>query len=259
VLTQLFLIIELKNILCIGTDCHRVVTGQPLFCISEGGITKNLFCRIINVVKFANSVNKNDMGITERRLREKEKVRTAILTTAWQMVKEEGWLSLSIRRIADAIEYSVPVIYDHFENKEAILLEFANEGFRLLTKKIQQAYEKKIGPADQLKAMADAYWNFALRNKAHYQLMYGVGMASCEGCNCLDDKEGFDYFIMEAIREIIAGSKQPGANVCLKYHTFWSILHGLVSIKIMGSSPVSGELNKMVLDDAINGFIKNLL
>lgn len=199
------------------------------------------------------------MGITERRIREKEKVRDAILTTAWQMVKEEGWQSLSIRKIADAIEYSVPVIYDHFESKEAILMEFAEEGFRLLAKKVQQAYEKHNNPVDQLKAMADAYWNFALRNKAYYQLMYGVGMACCEGGNCLDDKEGFDYFIMEAIKKIIAKSKQPDTNACLKYHTYWSILHGLVSIKIMGNSPVSGELNKMVLDDAINGFIKNIL
>ncbi len=54
------------------------------------------------------------MGITERRLRQKEEVRNNILVTAWQMVKEEGWQSLSIRKIADAIEYSVPVIYDHF-------------------------------------------------------------------------------------------------------------------------------------------------
>lgn len=199
------------------------------------------------------------MGITERRIREKEKVRDAILTTAWQMVKEEGWQSLSIRKIADAIEYSVPVIYDHFESKEAILMEFAEEGFRLLAKKVQQAYEKHNNPVDQLKAMADAYWNFALRNKAYYQLMYGVGMACCEGGNCLDDKEGFDYFIMEAIKKIIAKSKQPDTNACLKYHTYWSILHGLVSIKIMGNSPVSGELNKMVLDDAISGFIKNIL
>ena len=198
------------------------------------------------------------MGITERRLKEKEKVRTAILITAWQMVKEEGWQSLSIRKIADAIEYSVPVIYDHFESKEAILVEFGKEGFRLLTKKIQQAKEKFTDPLDQLKAMADAYWNFALKNREYYQLMYGVGMACCEGKKYLDDKEWFDYIVMESIKEAISKSKEPGANICLKYHTFWSILHGLVSIKIMGNSPVSGELNKMVLDDAINGFIKNL-
>ena len=198
------------------------------------------------------------MGISERRLREKEKVRSAILATAWQMVKEDGWQSLSLRKIAEAIEYSVPVIYDHFENKEALLAEFVNEGFDLLSKKIQQAKEKYKVPVDQLRTMADAYWNFALKNKEYYRLMYGVGMACCEGGKCVENKNGFDYFIMESITAAISKSKQPGANACLKYHTFWSILHGLVSIKIMGNSPVSGELNKMVLDDAIEGFIKNL-
>jgi AcrR family transcriptional regulator len=195
------------------------------------------------------------MGITDRRKREKEEIRKSILDTAWQMVREEGWQCLSIRKIADAIEYSVPVIYDHFENKEAILIEFGNVGFRLLTKKIRQAKEKHADPIEQLKAMATAYWDFAMKNKEYYQLMYGVGMASCEGQKCSDDKDGFDSLIMESIKQVVPAKN---SNVCLKYHTYWSILHGIVSIKIMDSSPVSGELNKYVLDDAINGFIKNL-
>src|SRR5207244_12114769 len=104
------------------------------------------------------------MGITERRLRQKDEVRSKIKATAWNMVKQEGWQSLSIRRIADAIEYSVPVIYDHFENKEAILREFAKEGFQLLSKKIEAAKEKHIEPSDQLRAIAVAYCNFAFIN-----------------------------------------------------------------------------------------------
>src|SRR5215467_996344 len=119
------------------------------------------------------------MGITERRQRQKEEVKTNILSTAWQMVKEDGWEAISIRKIADAIEYSVPVIYDHFENKEAILWEFAKEGFQRLTKKIQQAKDKSGDPAEQLKAIADAYWSFASKNRESYQLMFGMGMAGC--------------------------------------------------------------------------------
>jgi AcrR family transcriptional regulator len=64
------------------------------------------------------------MGIAERKIRQKEEVRTSILSAAWKLVVQEGWQALSIRKIADAIEYSVPVIYDHFQNKEAILEEF---------------------------------------------------------------------------------------------------------------------------------------
>jgi AcrR family transcriptional regulator len=198
------------------------------------------------------------MGITERRLRQKEEVRSRILTTAWQMVKEDGWQSLSIRKIADAIEYSVPVIYDHFENKETILMEFAREGFQALSKKIQIAKEKYNDPVEQLKTVADAYWSFAFKNKEHYQLMYGLGMPGCEIEKCFSERVNFRSLVMEPITAIISKSKNPDANPCLKYYTFWSILHGLISIKSMRNANVSDEVNKMVLDDAIEGFIKNL-
>ena len=198
------------------------------------------------------------MGISERRLREKEKLRSAILATAWQMVKEEGWQSLSIRRIADAIEYSVPVIYDHFENKEAILFEFAKEGFQLLAKRIEEAKAKTKDPAEQLKLIAYAYWDFAVKHKEHYKLMYGLGMQGCEVEKCLPEKTTFRKLVMEPITEIIEKGSNPKANPCLKYYTFWSILHGLISIKNMRGNAVSDEINKLVMDDAIAGFVKNL-
>lgn len=199
-----------------------------------------------------------NMGISERRLKEKEKLRETILKTAWEMVREEGWQSLSIRKIADAIDFSVPVIYDYFENKEAILEEFAREGAVLLTKSVKQAKAKHQEPVDQLKAMAFAYWDFALKNKEYYRLMFGVGMACCENCQCFEGKERFDSYIIESIDALLKKNQKTKVDVCLKYHTYTSILHGLVSIKITGSTPAPGELNKLVLEDAIDGFIKNL-
>ena len=198
------------------------------------------------------------MGISERRLREKEQLRTTILGTALQMVKDDGWQSLSLRKIADAIEYSVPVIYDHFDNKEAILFEFAKEGFGILGKKIENAKAKNEDPAEQLKLVAYAYWDFAFKYREHYQLMYGMGMQGCEVEKCLPEKTTFRKLVMEPITQLIEKGNNPNANPCLKYYTFWSILHGLISIKNMRGSGVSDEINKMVMDDAIAGFIKNL-
>jgi hypothetical protein len=63
--------------------------------------------------------------------------------------------------------------------------------------------------------------------------------------------------MMEPIVSLLSKAKND-TNACLKYHTLWSVLHGLVSIKMMGNSDVSAELNKAVLDDAVAGFIKNL-
>src|SRR5215470_14191423 len=198
------------------------------------------------------------MGIAERRHRQKEEVRTNILSTAWQLVKEDGWEAVSIRKIADAIEYSVPVIYDHFENKEAILWEFAKEGFRMLSKKIQQAKDKSNDPHEQLKAIADAFWNFAFRNKEYYQLMFGMGMPGCEIEKCFPERDDFRNLVMQPITSIISKGKHSDANPCLKYYTFWSILHGLISMKNMRNPNASDEINKLVMDDAIEGFIKNL-
>ena len=198
------------------------------------------------------------MGIKERRLREKQEVRSIILDASWKLVKEEGWESLSIRKIADAIEYSIPVIYDHFPSKEAILLEIGKDGFKLLGKKLEKAKEKHVGSAQQLKAIAEAYWDFAERNREYYQLMYGVGMAGCEMDSCVGDKNDFRKLITEPISNLIAKGKHPKANPCLKYHTFWSILHGLIAIRMGGGSTVWDQLDKLVVADAIEGFIKNL-
>jgi AcrR family transcriptional regulator len=198
------------------------------------------------------------MGIAERRLRQKDEVRSRILATAWQIVRDEGWQALSIRKIAEAIEYSVPVIYDHFQNKEAILLEFGKQGFDLLTKKLQAAKKKSEKPGEQLKAIADSYWNFALKNKEYYQLMFGLGIEGCETEKCIMEAKEFRRLVQEPIEEILEQNKKKGVNSCLKYHTYWSIIHGLIAIKMLDNPDVADELNKLVLDDAIDGFIKNL-
>ncbi|WP_276481091.1 TetR/AcrR family transcriptional regulator [Paraflavitalea pollutisoli] len=200
------------------------------------------------------------MGISERRIRQKEEVRNNILATAWQIVREEGWQALSIRKIADAIEYSVPVVYDHFVNKECILLEFAREGFCLLGRKMAQAKGKHADPAAQLRAMADAYWNFAFKNKEYYQVMFNLGIpcAEAEACTCLPEKINFRTLVGESIGEIMTNSKRTDISVCMKSHTFWSVIHGLISIKMMRTSDMHDDLNKLVMEDAIEGFIKNL-
>src|ERR1700743_2454963 len=105
------------------------------------------------------------MSILDRKLRQKEEVRATILDTAWALVVTEGWHSFSIRKIADAIEYSVPVIYSHFENKDAILLEFNKKGFQLLAEALADAKKGQPDAAEEIRAMGRAYWKFAFANK----------------------------------------------------------------------------------------------
>lgn len=198
------------------------------------------------------------MGITERKLRQKEEVRSSILKAAWQLVIDEGWQSLSIRKIAEAIEYSVPVIYDHFANKEAILLELTKQGFRILNNELVKAKKRSDNPEKQIEAMAYSYWEFAFDHKPYYQVMYGLGMPSCETVNQINELGTFTGLVMEPIKEMIAAGDYPSADPFLKLHTFWSMLHGLISINMMGSDNKNEKLNQMVLQDFITGFISGI-
>lgn len=196
------------------------------------------------------------MGILERRIRQKEEVKSSILQAAWQLVLEEGWQALSIRKIADAIEYSVPVIYSHFENKDAILLEFTKDGFRLLTEAIIRERDSRQEASQQLEAMAQGYWRFAFDHTEYYQLMFGLGIPACETVNQVAEMKEFSDTIISVIQQTIDTNQTTNVNAFLKFHTYWSILHGLVSIQMIDRK--TNPWSQLVLQDAISGFIKAL-
>jgi AcrR family transcriptional regulator len=198
------------------------------------------------------------MGIAERKIRQKEEVRSAILKAAWEIVTEEGWQALSIRKIAEAIEYSAPVIYDHFANKEAILHELTKQGFQILNQELLKAKKRSTSPEKQIEAMAYSYWEFAFDHKAYYQVMYGLGMPSCETISQITELGTFTDLVMQSIKELIASGKNPDTDAFLKLQTFWSMLHGLISINMMNNNQGKQEMNQMVIQDFITGFISGI-
>src|SRR5882762_8771241 len=207
------------------------------------------------------------MSISDRKLRQKEEVRASILDSAWEMVITEGWPSLSIRKIADAIEYSVPVIYSHFENKDAILLEFNRKGFQLLAESMAEARKGKEEPAEQIRAMGRAYWDFAFKNKEYYQLMFGLGIPTCETVSKIPAILSYSEEIIGSIIAMVEPGKKPSFDPFLKYQSFWSMLHGLVSINMnaLGGRPdnpqKAGEhdgLPQQVLEDVMCSFIRGI-
>lgn len=195
------------------------------------------------------------MGIAERKIRQREEFRASILEAAWQQVISDGWQSLSIRKIADAIEYSIPVIYNHFENKEAILLEFTKEGFQKLADTLQTVKDQYQIPAEQLEAMAHAYWDFAFDHKEYYQLMFGLGIPACDRVNEIEELKNATSIMISSIKNAIVESSHPETDYFLKYHTYLSILHGLVSIQMIQKEGKPDAAKKMILQDAISGFI----
>ena len=201
------------------------------------------------------------MGIIERKQRQREALRKDILQIARELAGREGWGSVSIRKIADLIEYSPPVIYEHFENKEAILMALKMEGFQTLLADSRQAASLYTQPADRLLAQARAYWHFALAHTDLYQVMFSIGGVACglqhmpKEAQAHVDHSG--HSIRETLAELVAAGRYPDADVSFKFEAFWALLHGLVSLALVNKIGCHQRVEK-ILDDAVQGFIRSL-
>jgi AcrR family transcriptional regulator len=114
------------------------------------------------------------MGHIERKQREKEAVKNNILAAARKIAASEGWHAVTIRKIADAIEYTAPIVYEHFENKEDLIRELIHSGFKLLAEQFANTRAKELNPKSQLIELSLIHWDFAFNNKELYQLMFSL-------------------------------------------------------------------------------------
>jgi AcrR family transcriptional regulator len=196
------------------------------------------------------------MASKDRILRQKDETRKNILDAAYSIVKEDGWQGLSMRKIADKIEYTAPIIYEYFSNKEAILQELTSRGFIKLVIELEKAKNKHQTPEEQLEAMWMAYWDFAFTDTEMYQLMFGVQMSCCaERCSVAESP--YQLFI-GVIAEIMKKSNPSQEVIKQKYFTFFSVIHGLISINIINKSEILETINTQILKDAIGGIIKSI-
>jgi AcrR family transcriptional regulator len=112
------------------------------------------------------------MSSTHRKIRQKESLRGGILQAARKIAISEGWQSVTIRKIADEIDYTPPIVYEHFANKEAVFYELAIEGFNILRSLLEG--QTNEDPSQRLVNYAMAHWQFANEHTELYKLMYGI-------------------------------------------------------------------------------------
>ena len=112
------------------------------------------------------------MGTKERQVRERQQVRTAILDAARDLFVAEGYQNVSIRKIADRIEYSPAAIYSYFPSKDDIFFALAEEGFRLLADHIVSAVQSLADPIDRLRTGLWAFYQFSKSHPEYFALMF---------------------------------------------------------------------------------------
>jgi AcrR family transcriptional regulator len=164
------------------------------------------------------------LGIAERKNRERAEREQRIVAAARAVAEREGWDAVTIRRLADEIEYSQPVLYSHFENRDAIVAAVAIEGFQ----EIAVALRDAAGRQNALETVALAYLAFAQRHPALYEAMFSLptGLRFAEADTRPELRAGFD-----ALAAVVTPFC---AEAELVTETFWAALHGLAELERSG-------------------------
>ncbi|MFY1686912.1 TetR/AcrR family transcriptional regulator [Plantactinospora sp. WMMB782] len=181
-------------------------------------------------------------AVTERRERERAQRHQLIITAARELAEAEGWEAVTTRRLAERVEYSQPVLYSHFDGKDAIMRAVAVEGFGELAARLRNArLAAPEQPAQALHAVCRAYLEFATERPALYQAMFilptDVKFAHAETPAPL--RAGFDEFVScfrsdNRRRELFA-------------EVTWSALHGIAALTASGRIPPSGQAERLDL------------
>lgn len=183
------------------------------------------------------------MGVKERRDRERLELRHAILEAARKIAATEGWQAVTIRKVAEMIEYSPPTIYEYFESKEAILAEEMREGFQLLYAALKTAMEGHADPRERLAAMGRAYWDFVWKHPELYQVISGLGgCAFCEEAELNQKAEGEKVMVL--FRDVLQALLPAHRNVDAlsdKCVTLWSLYHGFIALLMAGRIPMDAR------------------
>ncbi len=187
------------------------------------------------------------MASVERRAREKANLRHAILDAARELFVTEDFHAVSMRRIAEKIEYSPTAIYLYFKDKEEILASLASEGFTLLAERLEAL--DNPDPIERLREGARIYIDFARTQTQYFQIMFQIGPEQMP-----DDSEAcmnkanlgmraFGFIVACVMEASAKGLLRPFASDNIASHVLWAQVHGAAALML------SGRLGKLTPEE----------
>ena len=176
------------------------------------------------------------MGVKERQERDREAVRRKILDAARELFVSEGYRNVSVRKVAERIEYSPAALYSYFPSKDDLFFALAEEGFRLLHEFSQ--VEPSADSDDPLEAVRQGflrYYRFSREHPEYFELMFVDRSVPRIG----RDWERFS-FVNEMVqnaaalvqRAVDAGAFPAGTDAHVAFHILWAAIHGPATVSI---------------------------
>jgi AcrR family transcriptional regulator len=199
------------------------------------------------------------MGTKERQDRERQAVTASILDAARDLFITEGYQSVSIRKIAERIEYSPAAIYSYYASKDDIFLALAAEGFHRLDEKVRAAMTTD-DPLENVRGCWWAFYQFSQEQPAFFQLMFVDHSVP----RITQQWEGFEFLqqmlanAVSAVQKAIdAGAFPATLSPNAAMHMLWASLIGPAVVGIRHRL-ATGEDYDALARDVLNATIAGL-
>lgn len=173
------------------------------------------------------------MGITERKVREKQEMIDLILNESMKLFITEGYENITMRKIADKIEYSPTTIYLYFKDKSEILYSLLNIAFDKFYE-AQMNVQKIKDSKERLLAHGIAYVEFAKENPHYYDLMF-ILKNPTENMKCPEDWQTSTrtYDVLKTnIKQCMDDGYIEESDIEVVAFSLWSLVHGIASLII---------------------------
>ena len=174
------------------------------------------------------------MGVKERRAREKEQLRRQILSAARELFVNEGYENVSMRKIANKIEYSPTMIYLYFKDKADLLDSVCKETLLNLLNTLELLKRDKSNPIETLRKSGKAYVEFGLKYPQDYKLTFVVRLQFQKGLGLQEGSVGervFNY-LCAMVTECIRQKTFRQVDVATTGQALWSAVHGVTLLLI---------------------------
>jgi AcrR family transcriptional regulator len=179
------------------------------------------------------------MGVAERRARTKEALRQNILSAALEIMAAEGYEALSIRRIAEKIDYAPSTIYVHFKDKLEIVTTICAETLDKLTEDLKRITAHYVDPVEGLRNGLRCYIDFGIAHPSHYLVSFCQPLPVMPLNHPTKSFEaGLRCFavLQNAVRECIDSGRIRSLDINLLSESIWVSVHGLTSLMITHSA-----------------------
>ena len=193
------------------------------------------------------------MGVRDRRARQKQLLRQQILDAARELLVREGYDQLSMRRVADRIDYSPTAIYLHFKDKQELVFSLCEESFAKLVRELETLATDYPDPLVRLRKGMERYIAFGLKNPNHYLPAFVLPPPAdldAKRQQAMLSPESSGMRALATLRDTIAdgvkAKKLRKVDPDVAARSTWAALHGITSLLIVHDHFPWGDRDRVI-------------